>query len=327
MRILILGGTQFVGRHIVEALLLAGHNVSILNRGITPDELPDEVKRIRGDRDKGVQGIVSLKDRSWDACVDVSGYTPRRVRPSAELLHARVKRYLFISAVSVYGDSDRSPVYETHPLLPPAGEDVTEITSSETYGALKVTCENIVQEIYGERSTILRPQIVAGPYDPYDRYSYWVRRATQGGEMLAPGDGSDYLQVIDARDLARFVINVIENDLGGVFNISGPRLTWASFMKMLNAQIIVWAPANVIKSEGLTEFELPLFRPERGPRSSLMDVSNELALKAGLKLTDPEVTIRHMKEWIPKCDLDPAFAPEREAELIRTTQMRNRTVL
>ncbi len=316
MRVLILGGTQFVGRHIVDALLAAGHMVSTLTRGTSPDELPTQVERLRGDRDEGALGLEALTGRSWDACVDVSGYTPRQVRPSAEMLRASVKRYVFVSAVSVYGDPDHRPVRETHPRMPPAGEDVTEV-NDETYGALKVTCENIVQQVYDDRGTLLRPQVVVGPHDPTGRYSYWVQRAVQGGEMLAPGDGSDHVQVIDARDLAQFARTVIENDLGGAFNLAGPRLTWADFMKVLGAQNIIWVPAGIIKSAGLTFLELPLFRPERGARSSLMDVNNERARTAGLTLTDPEVTLRDVRAWILDWDLIPALSPEREAELIR----------
>ncbi len=315
MRILILGGTRFVGRHIVEALLSAGHIVSILNRGRTPDELPTRVERLRGDRDEGESGLAALSDRTWDACVDVSGYTPRQVRPSAESLRTRVARYVYVSAVSVYGDPIDRPVRETFPRLPPAGDDVTEVTG-ETYGNLKVACENIVQDIYGNRCALLRPQVVAGPHDPLDRYSYWVRRALEGGEMLAPGDGSDHVQVIDARDLARFTSTVIENDLDGAFNLAGPRLTWARFTDVLGAERAVWVAAEVIASAGVTEFELPLFRPERGPRSSLMDVSNERARTAGLALADPEVTVRDVRACL-RSDLPPALSPEREAELIR----------
>ncbi|MFL5801300.1 MAG: NAD-dependent epimerase/dehydratase family protein [Roseiflexaceae bacterium] len=316
MNILILGGTQFVGRHIVETLLAAGHSVSILTCGKSPDELPAQVERLRGDRDDGALGLEALAGRSWDVCVDVSGYTPGQVRPSAERLHASVKRYVFVSAVSVYGDPDDRPVRETHPRIPPADENVTEV-NGETYGALKVTCENIVQQIYPDRYTLLRPQVVVGPYDPSGRYPYRVQRATQGVEMLAPGDGSDHMQVIDARDLARFTRTVIENDLGGIFNLAGPRLTWAEFMRVLGAENIVWVAAEIIKSAGLTFLELPLFREEHGARSSLMDVSNERARAAGLTLTDPEVTARDMRAWLPGRELPPALSPEREAVLIQ----------
>jgi 2'-hydroxyisoflavone reductase len=319
MRVLILGGTQFVGRHIVETLLTAGHMVSTLTRGKSLDELPVEVERLRGDRNEGALGLESLKGRSWDVCVDVSGYTPRQVRPSAEMLRASVNRYVFVSAVSVYGDPEHRPVRETHPRMPPASEDVTEV-NGETYGTLKVTCEDIVQQVYADRCTLLRPQVVVGPHDPSGRYSYWVQRAMQGGEMLAPGDGSDHLQVIDVRDLARFARTVIENDLGGAFNLAGSRLTWAEFMKVLGAENIAWVAAEIIKSAGLTFRELPLFRPEGGARSSLMDVSNERARAAGLTLTDPEVTVRDMQAWILGRNLTPALSPERETELIRISR-------
>jgi len=317
MHILILGGTQFVGRHIVEAFLAAGHTVSVLTRGQTADTLPASVERLRGDRDAPGAGLEALAGRSWDACVDVSGYTPRQVRPSAEYLRDRVHRYVFISAVSAYGDPTERPVRETHPLLPPAAEDVTEI-DGDTYGPLKVACERIVQEIYGDRTTLLRPQVVVGPYDPSGRYTYWVDRAARGGEMLAPGDGADHVQVIDARDLARFVVTVVEKDLAGAFNLAGPRITWAEFLQILGAKELVWVNAGILKAAGLTFVELPLFRPEHGPRSSLMDISTERARAAGLTLTDPAITVRATRAWSQDEDLPPALSPEREAELIQT---------
>jgi 2'-hydroxyisoflavone reductase len=319
MKILVLGGTQFIGRHIVEAMVSAGHDVSILNRGKSQDELPTRVERLRGDRDEGVQALEVLARRTWDACVDVNGYTPRQVRPSAEMLRRNVKRYLFVSAVSVYGDPDHGPVEETHPRIPPAGEDVTEV-GSETYGALKVACENIVGQLYGDRCTILRPQVVGGPHDHIGRLSYWVHRATMGGEMLAPGDGSDHVQVIDVRDLARFTTTVIENHLGGSFNLAGPRLTWAEFMQALHAKNIVWVAAEIIKSAGLTFVELPLYRPKGSARSSLMHVSNERAIKAGLTLTDPEITVKDTRAWLLRRNFKPALSPEIEAKLINTAR-------
>jgi 2'-hydroxyisoflavone reductase len=321
MHVLILGGTWFVGRHVVEALLAAGHSVSVLNRGISPDELPARVERLRGDRDAGAVGLDALRGRTWDACVDVSGYTPRQVRPATELLSGRIGRYVFISAVSVYGDPQQAPVTETQPRLPPASEDVTEVKGS-TYGPLKVACEDLVQQTYGTKCALLRPQIAAGPFDPLDRFSYWVRRAAQPGDMLAPGNGSDHLQFIDARDLARFTAIVIANDLSGSFNLAGPRLTWARFMDVLGAQNAVWVAEEIIRAAGVTEFELPLYRRDGGPRSSLMHVSNERAVAAGLTLTDPAVTVRNTRNWLPKCGLTPALAAEREAKLIREALQR-----
>jgi 2'-hydroxyisoflavone reductase len=316
MEVLVLGGTQFVGRHIVEALVAAGHRVSILTRGVSPDELPPEVERLRGDRDAGPAGLGALAGRTWDACIDVSGYTPRQVRASAELLRDGVKQYLYVSAVSAYGDPDERPVLETHPLLPPAAEDVTDV-NGETYGPLKVACEQIVQEIYASRCTILRPQVVVGPHDPSGRYTYWVQRAMQGGEMLAPGDGSDHLQVIDVRDVARFVRTATQERVTGVFNLAGPRITWAAFIELLGASVPVWVPAPILLAAGLTFLELPLYRPERGARASLMDVSSDRARAAGLTLTAPEVTLRDTRAWVQGRQLTAGLPPEREAALIR----------
>ena len=319
MRVLILGGTQFLGRHIVETGLAAGHTLSVLNRGVSTDELPEQVERLRGDRDQGVSGLQALAGRSWDACVDVSGYTAVQVRASAELLSPSVQRYVYVSAVSVYGDPQRRPVRETHRRVPPAGEHVTDV-NGETYGALKVACENIVGQIYGDRSTCLRPQVVVGPHDPSGRYTYWVQRAGRGGEMLAPGDGSDHLQVIDVRDLARFVVTVIEHELGGAFNLAGPRLTWAHFVTMLGAQNIAWVDAQTLLAAKLSFNELPLFRPERGVRSSLMDVSSERAQALGLTLTEPGVTLRDVREWVRGRAPVTALSCEREAELIEISR-------
>jgi 2'-hydroxyisoflavone reductase len=321
LKVLVLGGTRFVGRHIVEALAAGGHQMSVFARGNSPDELPAAVERIRGDRDDGAAGLEALAGRTWDACVDVSGYTPRQVRPSAELLSGRVDRYVFTSTVSVYEDSHDLPVLETHPLLPEAAEDVTEITG-ETYGPLKVTCERIVANTYGERSTILRPQIVAGPFDPTRRHTYWVQRAMQGGEMLGPGTGEDFVQVIDARDIARFVRTAIETHASGVFNMAGPRLTWRTFMNALGASDVAWVSADILDAAGLTFVEVPLFRPNGSERSSLMHVSHDRASAAGLMLTDPRETIDAVRAWLTDHPLEPPLSPERERELIEKSRQR-----
>jgi 2'-hydroxyisoflavone reductase len=315
MRVLILGGTHFIGRHVAETLLEAGHDVTVFNRGVSPDELPVAVERLRGDRDQGEAGLGALAEREWDACVDVSGYTPRQVRPSATRLRDRVRRYVYVSAVMTYGDPIDRPVRETHPQLPAAAEDVIEI-DGDTYGPLKVTCERIVRECFGDRATILRPQIVVGRHDPSGRYPYWVRRAELGGAMLAPGDGSDHLQVIDVRDLARFARAVIERDLGGDFNLAGPRFPWREFMSLLGAEFPVWVDAGILRDAGLTFVELPLYRPEHGLHSGLMDVGNERARAAGLTLTEPAATLKDVRTWLRGREVPLSLPPAREAELM-----------
>ena len=319
MRVLVLGGTRFIGRHIVEALMASGHEVSVFTRGKSPDDLPGGVERLHGDRDAGASGLAGLGRGTWNACIDVSGYTPRQVRPSAELLRDRVSRYLFISTVSVYEDSNDVPVHETHPLMPPAAEDVTGVTV-DSYGPLKVTCELVVEEVYGDRSTILRPQIVAGPHDPTGRHTYWVQRAGQPGEMLAPGDGTDHVQVVDARDVARFTTHALEADISGIFNMAGPRITWAEFVRMLGARDVAWVPAPVVDAAGLTFADLPLYRAAGSERSSLMNVSHARADGAGLTLTPPEVTVRDTREWLRGNPVTPHLSPAREREVIQLSR-------
>ncbi|MCP2015244.1 2'-hydroxyisoflavone reductase [Deinococcus sp. HSC-46F16] len=320
MDVLVLGGTQFVGRHIVETLLSAGHRVAVFTRGRTPDELPETVERLHGDRDGGAEGLAALSGRTWDACVDVSGYTPRQVRASAEALRDSVGRYVFVSTVSVYAEQGRHPVREDDPRFPPAAEDVTEVTG-ETYGPLKVTCEDIVEEVYGERATLLRPQIVAGPYDPTGRYTYWVDRVAQGGRFLAPGDGSDSVQVIDARDLARFTVTVLEQDIPGVFNLAGPRLEWREFVDVAreatgaNAEA-VWVDAATLEAQGIGWNELPIYVPASGEQGGLMDVANDRAVAAGLTLTDPGATARDTRAWSAGTPQKVFLTPEREAAVL-----------
>ncbi|WP_246580731.1 SDR family oxidoreductase [Deinococcus aestuarii] len=321
MSVLVLGGTQFVGRHIVEALLAGGHRVSVLTRGRTPDELPGEVERLRGDRNEGEAGLGALAGRAWDACVDVSGYTPRQVRASAQTLQDRVGRYVFVSTVSVYAEQDRHPIREDDPLLPEAGEDVTQVTG-ETYGPLKVTCERLVAEVLGERATILRPQIVAGPHDPTGRYTSWIDRVAAGGDFLAPGDGSDFVQVIDARDLARFAVTVLEEGVPGVFNLAGPRLGWREFLDTVREATgsdatPVWVDAATLEAHGLGWNELPVYVPAQGEQGGVMDVSNERARAAGLTLEGPLTTARDTRAWSAGTAQKAFLTPEREAEVLR----------
>ncbi len=325
MRILILGGSHLIGRHIAETLHREGNSVTVFNRGISPDGLPPAIERLRGDRDEGIRGLAALEGRSWDACVDVSGYTAVQVRSSAEKLRPLAARYIYISAVKAYGNPVSHPVYETHQLMQAANEDVTEL-DDDTYGALKVRCENIVRETYPDSFTILRPQVATGPYDISGRYSYWLARAKTGTRMLAPGDGSDHLQVIDARDIARFVSALLENSGSGIFNLAGPRFTWAEFMRLIGAKDIVWVPAELIKREGLTFPELPLYRPENEPHGplgspGLMDVNSDLAQKAGLSLTAPKDTVSAMREWMAGREFPLMLSAEKETRLIRLVNL------
>lgn len=315
MNVLVLGGTRFIGRHIVEALCAAGHGVTVFTRGQSPDELPPQVERLHGDRNEGAAGLARLDGRRWDACVDVSGYTPLQVRASAERLRDAVGRYVFISTVSTYASLAETPVVETDTLHPEADESLTQVTN-ETYGPLKVTCERIVREVYGDRVTILRPQIVAGPFDPTGRHTYWVQRAMRGGEVVVPGDGTDHVQVVDARDIARFVVTIVEHDTPGIFNLAGPRLTWLAFLEALGISSPVWVPADMLQAAGLTLADLPLHVPDGSESAGAMDVAHAPATAAGFMHTDPAVTIADTRAWLRGHPMTPVLTADREADVV-----------
>ena len=220
MRILVLGGTSFVGRAIAAEAVGRGDELTLFSRGITGAALFARADRRKGDRETG--DYASLADGSWDAVVDVSAYVPRHVAQAAEAVQDRGGRYLLISTGSVYDRALAAPdaMDENAPRLAPVRN--TEEVTGETYGALKVACEDDVLARFADRATIVRPGIVAGPHDVTDRFTYWVRRAARGGRVALPGRPDQPAQVVDSRDLARFVLQLLHDDRPGVFNAVGP---------------------------------------------------------------------------------------------------------
>lgn len=218
VRILVLGGTAFVGRAIVEDALGTGAEVTLFGRGRTGPDLFPGLLRLAGDRDTG--DYAALGAGRWDAVVDVSGYVPRHVGQAMDALDGRAGRYLFISSTAVYQRTDEPGSTEDAPRRPPVRD--TEDLSEETYGPLKVACEDDVLARYGSRATIVRPGKVAGPHDWQGGLTYWVRRAARGGRVALPGDPRQPVQVIDSRDLARLVVQLVADDRLGVFHAVGP---------------------------------------------------------------------------------------------------------
>lgn len=219
MDVLVLGGTSFVGRAIVADLLERGHNLTLFSRGVTGSDLFPQVARRTGDRETG--DYAGLREQRWDAVIDVSGYVPRHVAQAADAI-GDTGRYLFISTGSVYTrDGAADHMTESSPRLAPYRE--SEIIDGETYGPLKVACEDDVQARWGARASIVRPGIVSGPHDSTDRFTYWVRRAAKGGRVAVPGRLDQPVQVVDSRDLARLVTIVLEQDLETTVNAVGPR--------------------------------------------------------------------------------------------------------
>ena len=297
MRLLVIGGTSFVGRHFVEAALAAGHTVTLFNRGKTAPELFPEAEKLVGDRTKDVE---VLKGREWDAVLDTSGYTPRVVRMSAEALAGSAGFYAFISTISVYegfpspGQTEDAPLAE---LADPTVEDVT----GETYGGLKVLCEQAVQEIFDGKNVIIRPGIIVGPHDPTDRFTYLIARAAKGGEMLVPGSLNAPLQFIDARDLGAWTLHMIEDAVTGIYNAVGPKVTLADVLTTARDQEAADTQFVSVDGSFLSEHDtnpnaVNAFFQD-GDDSFVWDVDAEKAIAQGLTLRSPAVTIADTLAW------------------------------
>jgi 2'-hydroxyisoflavone reductase len=218
MRILVLGGTRFLGRAFVDAARARGHTLTLFNRGRTNPELHAGVERLTGDRDGG---LAALAGRTWDAVMDPSGFFPRVVDASARALVGRADRYLFVSSISAYAEPLPRGVDEEAPLARLADPTVEDIGGGN-YGGLKALCEERVRDAFADQALVVRPGLIVGPHDTTDRFPYWPRRLARGGEVLAPGSPDAPVQVIDARDLAGWMVSLLERGIAGTFNATGP---------------------------------------------------------------------------------------------------------
>src|ERR671910_1146928 len=253
VKILVLGGTKFLGRATVTAALELGHDVTLFNRGETNPELFPEVEKVRGDR---TTDLSPLEGASWDAAFDPSGYFPNVVRRSAEALEDSVGRYLFVSSISVYSDlsegpSEDSPRAELGDM--PADEMLPEY---ENYGALKALCEDAVWEVYGDRATIVRPGLIVGPHDPTGRFTYWPHRVARGGEVLAPDPRAAQVQFIDVRDLGEWIVHLCEQRVDGAFNATNRDVTWEQLLETCRAVSGSDAEVVWVEPEFLVEQEV-----------------------------------------------------------------------
>ncbi len=307
MKLLVLGGTKFLGRHVVARALAEGHDVTTFTRGTTNPELFPEAEHLHGDRD---DGLDALRGGAWDGVVDTSGYVPRIVRQSAELLRGAVERYVFVSTISVYSEPEE--------LADPATEDV-----AEHYGALKRACERVVEEIYGDRSARVRAGLIVGPYDPTDRFTYWPRRLAAGGDVLAPGDPGAPVQLVDARDLAAWLVRLALDGPGGTFDATGPAepltlggLLEATRVALGSSASLVWVDEQAILDAGVQPWtELPLWLP--GGAGELMERDVSAARAAGLTFRPLAETVRDTEVWDRgEPGTRPTLSREKEAEIL-----------
>lgn len=299
MNLLILGGTAFLGRHLVNLTLERGDTITLFNRGRTNPGLFPKVETIQGDRK---QSLAPLASRTWDVVIDTSGYHPTDVRASAAFLAPRVGHYLFISTISVYADFSRPNLDEDAAVA--RLDDPTEAeVSNVNYGPLKTHCEDVVQELYDSRALIIRPGLIVGPHDPTDRFTYWPVRAQRGGEILAPQAPTVPVQYIDVRDLAAWTLDAAARGLTGIYNATGPATQQSMGELLASCQRIAgidssltWVSPEFITNHDVTPFlELPLWVSPDMP--GLLTVNCHRAIDAGLTFRPTDETIDATLAW------------------------------
>jgi 2'-hydroxyisoflavone reductase len=331
LKILILGGTRFIGLHMTALALKRGHTLTFFNRGKTKTDRYPEVERIKGDRNGDIEG---LKDREWDVVIDNSGYVPRHARLSAELLAPKVKQYVFVSSISVYPDFS-VPRDESSPVGKLADETVEKV-DGDTYGPLKALCEQAVAKALPGRTTIIRPGLIVGPDDNTDRFTYWPARAARGGEFIAPGSPGDPVQVIDVRDLAAFTINAIENASIGTYNVVS-NVNEFKFGELTDACVAAarkqakpaeiphatYLPTDFLEEQKVEPWsEMPVWLPAKGDEAAFAGTSNKAAKARGLRITRLARTVEDTLAWHltrpedERAKLKAGIAPEKETAVL-----------
>jgi 2'-hydroxyisoflavone reductase len=335
LRILILGGTGFIGPHQVRYALERGHEVTLFNRGKQPQEWPGHVEELLGDRNTG--DLKALAGREWDVCIDNPTTLPFWVRDAGQALKGKVKHYVFVSTISVYAANDK-PADETAALAPYAGKDAMAETAETVrasngalYGPLKALSEAEAWKQFGEAATtIVRPGLIVGPGDETDRFTYWPVRLSRGGEVLAPGDGSDPVQFIDARDLAEWIVRMAESGAPGVFNATGPArpLLMRDFLKGVGTGVhadpkLTWVSTKFLQDHKVHAWsDQPVWIPGQGETTGFHRRSIARALKAGLTYRPLPTTAGDTLAWFQKQPADrqaklrSGLAPDREAALL-----------
>ena len=322
LRILILGGTGFVGPNQVRAAVARGHEVTLFNRGRTNPGLFPDLETLIGDRN---DDLTALEGREWDVVIDNPATLPRWIRLSTEVLRDSVAKYAFISSTGVYLPYLTADIKEDAPVDTIDDPD-TEVVDGRTFGALKALCEDVARSAFEDNHLIFRPTYLIGPGDPTDRYTYWPIRLSRGGEVLAPGNPHDPMQHVDARDLGSFMINCVENDLTGTMNVVGPRepLTMEGMLDQTREAIgseasLTWVDAAFLAEHGVRA--LTYWTEPAGDYYGMMRVNGDKAFAAGFEPRALEETARDTVEWFNAQDeerrvLRAGLQPEREVELL-----------
>jgi 2'-hydroxyisoflavone reductase len=313
MKLLVIGGTEFLGRAVVEAALARGDEVTLFNRGRSHAELFPEVAKLRGDRSDPAD-LAALKNGRWDAVIDTCGYVSAHVRATAEALADRVEHYTFISSISAYADNSRPGQDESAPLAT-LGEAAEDGADMATYGARKALCEQAAEDVLPGRVLNLRAGLLIGPHDYIDRFPYWLGRIARGGEVLAPGDPDQPVQLIDVRDMAEWNLRMAERRAAGIFNTTGPdyRLTMGAMLEACRQAsgsdaTFTWVAGQFLLDHGVAPWtELPIWLPDSPEMAGFMAYDCSKAQAAGLTCRPILETARDTLAWL-RTRPDPAAA-------------------
>ena len=325
MKLLVIGGSQFLGRHLVEQALTRGDQVTVFNRGKTASEVAARVEQRRGDR-KG--DLTALAEGQWDAVIDTCGYLPRDVADMAACLQGCVGRYVFVSSISVYA-SFKQPNDETS-AVGRIDDGDAEVIDGRIYGPLKALCEEAVVAAFAERALLIRPGLIVGPHDPTQRFTYWparVARAADGDAVLAPGSASDVVQIIDVRDLAAFMLRAIDDGCSGAFNLTSPphTVTMGALLQACAEAADcrphwVWAAVAELERLGLAAWsDLPVWLPAAGEHAAFALADTRAAEAAGLQIRPLAQTVADTLAWYRRLPAEQqafskaGLSPEREA--------------
>ncbi len=290
LKILFLGGTGFLGPHTVNYAIARGHKVTLFNRGRSKEGLFPDLEAIVGNRDPKIdKGLAGLKGKQWDCVIDTSGYVPRIVNASSKLLAPHCQHYLFISSISAYADFTKSGMQEDAAVG--TLEDTTvETIDGETYGPLKAYSEQAAENNFKGRTTVIRPGLIAGPRDRTDRYTYWPVRIAKAGEVLAPGDGQDYVQYIDVRDLGQFIVHCLEQKAFGIFNATSPMdnettqdMLGHCKQALSSNAAFTWADTDFLQQHEVMPWAgMPLWVPRNGEIGGISRINSSKAEQLGL---------------------------------------------
>ena len=333
MKLLILGGTIFLGRYLVEAALQRGHEVTLFNRGKHNPDLFPEVEKLRGQRSAYAEGeavpgdLSALQGRTWDAVIDTCGYFPRQVQEATEVLQGSVGHYTFISSISAYAGFSQPDMDESGPVGKLEDESIEQVTG-ESYGPLKVLCEQAAEAAFPGKTLNIRPGLIVGPHDPSDRFTYWPCRVAKGGAVLAPGGPQIETQIIDVRDLAEWNIRMVEENKVGLYNATGPDYPLTMGVVLETSKTVsgsdaefVWADEKWLVEQGVAPWmELPLWIPAEEEYAGFNSVNCRKAIADGLTFRPLAEIIKDTLDWASTRPDDYTFRagmkPEKEAEIL-----------